>query len=180
MSHSKAPKPGQTQLKFRFIQLLRDTFGTGGAKHIRNVHKRRIAIVIFLTSIVSGCSNESPTVNTVPGRWYTAEQVVQGEPLFMKNCSGCHGQSAESTPEWRTVDANGNYPPPPLNGTAHTWHHPMAILEQTIAVGGIAVGGVMPGFASTLNEDETRATIAYFQNIWSDEIYLRWQEINNR
>ncbi len=145
-----------------------------------NTRQRQIAIVIFITGLVAGCGSDTPTIDTVPGRWYTTEQVLQGKVLFLNHCASCHGEAAESTPDWRKTDANGNYPPPPLNGTAHAWHHPLAILEQTIATGGIPLGGVMPGFASTLNEDEARATIAYFQDFWPDEIYTRWREINSR
>lgn len=43
------------------------------------------------------------------------------------------------------------------------------------AEGGISLGGVMPGFAETLRAQEVRATIAYFQSFWPDDIYARWQ-----
>jgi mono/diheme cytochrome c family protein len=44
----------------------------------------------------------------------------------------------------------------------------------------VAFGGVMPGFAETLSGDERRATIAYLQSLWSDEIYGRWLEVDQR
>lgn len=133
-----------------------------------------------MAGMVVGCGTEPPTADTIPGRWYTVEHVAKGGPLYLHHCASCHGESAAGTREWRTIDADGHYPPPPLDGTAHTWHHPLAMLEQTIAEGGVALGGVMPGFAATLSEAETRAMIAYFQNFWPDDIYNRWQEINNR
>lgn len=144
------------------------------------MYQNKIILVALFAGTVVACSSDSPSIDAAPGRWYAAEQVSQGKALFVEHCASCHGKNAESTTEWRKIDANGNYPPPPLNGSAHAWHHPMAILEQTIATGGMPVGGVMPGFASTLSESEIRATIAYFQNFWPDEAYARWQEINNR
>ncbi len=74
--------------------------------------------------------------------------------LFDETTPTCHAADGSATVEWRTPDAAGNYPPPPLNGTAHTWHHPLEVLDSTIANGGIALGGVMPGFAAALDEEE--------------------------
>jgi thiol:disulfide interchange protein DsbC len=107
-------------------------------------------------------------------RWYTDEQVVQGKQLFAANCARCHGKNAESVPNWRKRDANGNYVPPPLNGTAHAWHHSLGILRQTIRKGGKPVGGIMPAFEDKLSDDQIDAIIAWFQSLWSDEIYSMW------
>ena len=141
-------------------------------------HHIKLTIAALCVSIIVGCSAE--TTDTVARRWYTVDQVAQGKLLFFNHCASCHGQSAEGTTDWRTTDANGIYPPPPLNGSAHGWHHSLASLQQTIAVGGAQFGGVMPGFAGTLSEAEARATIAYFQSFWSNDVYARWREINDR
>jgi mono/diheme cytochrome c family protein len=144
--------------------------------------QRTIAILMSLATagLLFGCDREAPNDNLVPGRWYTATQVAEGGGLYQTHCAVCHGASAAATEDWRTTDENGVYPPPPLNGTAHAWHHPMPILEQTIANGGVALGGAMPGFRDTLDSSEARATIAFFQSFWSDDIYASWNEINNR
>ncbi len=107
-------------------------------------------------------------------RWYSDEQVARGEPLFRQNCAVCHGQNGEATPNWKQTDANGNYPPPPLNGTAHTWHHDLDLLRRTIREGGAKLGGLMPGFEGRLNAAEIDSIIAFFQSKWPDEIYQRW------
>ena len=124
------------------------------------------------------CAESAP--ETVPGRWYTAAQVEAGGPLYQAYCAACHAADGSATEDWRTLDANGNYPPPPLNGTAHTWHHPLAVLSSTIAEGGAEFGGVMPGFGAVLSEDDRLAIIAWFQSLWSDDIYRRWAEIDAR
>lgn len=110
-------------------------------------------------------------------RWYTERQVAQGREIFIRHCAVCHGKDAAATPNWRRPDAAGNYPPPPLNGSAHTWHHPLPVLRETIQQGGAPLGGVMPGFAGKLSEQETDAVIAWFQSLWSDEIYQAWYRI---
>jgi mono/diheme cytochrome c family protein len=54
------------------------------------------------------------------------------------------------------------------------------VLDQTIANGGIAFGGVMPGFASVLPRDERLAVIAWLQSLWPDDIYASWKAIDAR
>ena len=116
----------------------------------------------------------------MPGRWYTDSQVSSGEALYQTHCASCHGADGSATAEWRTPGADGHYPPPPLNGSAHTWHHPLDVLTDTIANGGGAYGGVMPGFGAALDYDQRLAIVAWIQSLWSDEIYARWAEIDAR
>jgi len=149
------------------------------SRDVLNDRYRPVGVLVLIAGGVFGWISIASSEDTVE-RWYTTQQVSQGQSVFTSHCAACHGERAEGTTEWRKTDANGNYPPPPLNGTAHAWHHPRSVLEQTIAQGGIAVGGVMPGFAETLSREEMQTTIAYFQSFWPDEIYTRWQEIDSR
>lgn len=140
--------------------------------------KNKVLGFSFLITILSqvACSNQSGQNE----RWYSAQQVTQGNSLFQANCAVCHGDKAQGlAADWKKPDANGNYPPPPLNGTAHAWHHPMIVLTTTIEQGGIPVGGVMPGFKGVFTEAEKESLVAYFQSFWSDEIYQKWQQVNN-
>ena len=142
-----------------------------------------VHLLLLATIVISfaGCAPAAPPESAVEGRWYTHEQVGRGRDQYQQHCAVCHGRLGEGLAEdWKTPDANGNYPPPPLNGTAHTWHHPTDILLRTIENGGVPLGGVMPAFGSALNEDEAREVIAYFQSLWTDDIYARWAEINER
>ena len=91
----------------------------------------------------------APGQPTVAGRWYTMSQVEAGRPLYATHCAVCHGADGSATAEWRTPGPDGHYPPPPLNGTAHTWHHPLEQLDHSIATGGAEFGGVMPGFGGS-------------------------------
>jgi len=114
---------------------------------------------------------------TVKNRWYTQSQLDMGNNIYQTHCLACHNKNAEGTHEWKKTLANGHYPPPPLNGTAHAWHHDMDTLTRTIQNGGAPLGGVMPGFSDKLSASEIRGVIAYFQSFWSDEIYESWLQI---
>ena len=107
-------------------------------------------------------------------RWYNQGVVNHGAQLFQQNCAVCHGINAEATADWKEPNAQGVYPPPPLDGSAHAWHHSIPQLARTIKQGGVALGGVMPPFAEKLTDQDVIAVIAYFQSKWPDEIYTRW------
>ncbi|MGI9203718.1 MAG: c-type cytochrome [Woeseiaceae bacterium] len=136
--------------------------------------------IITILILCGACSKVPQAEAPLPGRWYTASQVTAGEPLYQQYCATCHAADGSATSEWRTPDANGNYPPPPLNGSAHTWHHPLEVLDQTIVNGGVEFGGVMPGFGTVLAEADRLAIIAWFQSLWADDIYRRWWAIEQR
>jgi len=137
----------------------------------------KVATGVLIVSIfvfpVAGYG-ESQTENNVPVRWYTPSQVDTGRAVFKTHCAACHGENAEGTLEWKKTLPDGSYPPPPLNGSAHAWHHPMSMLKHSINNGGIALGGTMPGFANKLSDAEKDATIAFFQSFWKDDIYTGW------
>ncbi len=110
-------------------------------------------------------------------RWYTGAQLESGQKVFLGNCAVCQGKQAQGlTADWRLRLADGSYPPPPLNGTAHAWHHPLSQLRSSVRDGGIPLGGKMPGFKGRLSTDEQIAAIAYFQSFWTDELYEQWAQ----
>ncbi len=105
-------------------------------------------------------------------RWYHFGQVSLGARLFAGNCAACHGQAAVGAPGWQQRGTDGQYPAPPLNGSAHAWHHPLAQLFQKIKHGG--QGTAMPSWGSRLKDEEIKAIIAWFQSRWPDAIYAEW------
>ena len=131
----------------------------------------RMSIVIASLMLVSS-QIRADTVE----RWYSDQQLESGEKVFKKNCATCHGLNAEATTNWKQTDENGKYPPPPLNGNAHAWHHDLKLLKKTIREGGAKLGGVMPAFEQRLSGIEIDQVIAYFQSKWPDEIYQKWSE----
>jgi mono/diheme cytochrome c family protein len=143
----------------------------------------RSALLAPVLLLLVACQEQTDTsppdsLNPQTGRWYSEEQLQAGEQLFLENCAVCHGQQAQGlAANWRQRLDDGSLPPPPLNGTAHAWHHPLSVLLQVIDEGGVALGGTMPGFADTLDEEEKRAVIAWFQSFWSEEIYGQWLQM---
>lgn len=146
-------------------------------------------IILSMTALVlAGCeqtgSESLPNISktkdkfSLDRRWYTQAQVDMGKPLYLENCAACHQPDASGTKDWRTRLADDSLPPPPLNGTAHTWHHPLKILRYQIVEGGASVGGTMPSFKDKLDSQKVDAVIAWVQSNWSDEIYTRWAEID--
>ena len=137
----------------------------------------------MIGSLIFGCSDsglslpeESDQANTPSERWYSKQQVENGSTIFKENCSECHGaQAGGKVVNWKQKLQDGSFPPPPLNGSAHAWHHPRSVLLGVINDGGLAYGGKMPAFKDILGNEEKLAAIAYFQNFWDDEIYRQWE-----
>lgn len=145
---------------------------------------KKLQCILLMTlslSIIAGCAsdqNKEP-VTVTEGRWFTKQQYELGKVVFAENCARCHGQYGQSIVEnWKRPNPDGTFPPPPLNGTAHTWHHPFEVLMRTINEGGAPVGGTMPAFGDSLSNEEKVAVIAYFQSFWDNKTYERWVDMN--
>ena len=154
----------------------------------RTTQTKTLVLLVGAAVTLSACEREQPDQKArwtdtaapasapAPTRWYTPEQVKSGAVLYAQNCASCHKPNAEGTADWMTRDANGKLPPPPLNGTAHTWHHPLSILRTVVRHGGAPVGGSMPAFGDKLSPREIDSILAWVQSHWSDRIYALWHE----
>jgi mono/diheme cytochrome c family protein len=133
----------------------------------------RTFLITFYTLILLGCSEDNNGTK-ISGRWYTQSQIDDGQKLFERDCTTCHGINAKGTVHWKRKLPDGSYPPPPLNGIAHAWHHSMSALIRTIDNGGVPLGGKMPGFKGKFSDKEKFSLISYFQHFWPDETYQAW------
>ena len=125
-----------------------------------------IATIALLTGCSSGEKEKTPELN-----------VALGENVFNQNCVSCHGIKGRGlAKDWKVKDENGNYPAPPLNGTAHTWHHSPSQLLYTINKGGGEMGGQMPGFEGRLSEEEKLALLDYVYSLWPSEIQTKYDK----
>jgi mono/diheme cytochrome c family protein len=111
-------------------------------------------------------------------RWFTPDHARIGKRVFDTHCASCHRPAAAGDPNWRQPAEDGLLRPPPLNGTAHAWHHPLSALFQQIVRGSPPRVGNMPAFRRTLSRGEALAAIAYFQSLWYDEIYDAWERMD--
>lgn len=150
-----------------------------------------VAVVILLAAaMLAGCSDPADSAGEasragstepriVATRWYSDAQVRAGSQIFQNNCAVCHGVQAQGAINWQYRGPDGKFPPPPLNGTAHAWHHPLAQLFQMVKEGTQPAGN-MPAWGGTLTDEEILATIAWFQSQWPDEVYQAWFEMEMR
>lgn len=146
----------------------------------------RYFLIIVLISLILGCSDESsslidnataPTISdqsAMAVRNLDKSQIERGAAIYAANCIACHGQNGEATPDWRKAGADGKYPPPPLNGTAHTWHHSTEVLKKTILKGTPPELGSMPAWEDKLTEQQVDDVIVWIISLWPDEIYDVW------
>jgi mono/diheme cytochrome c family protein len=146
--------------------------------------KVRIISTLLLTASLTACGGKEDSANTasakkVEGRWYTSAQLIRGKKVFKENCAVCHGEKGQGlVVDWKKTDAAGKFPPPPLNGSAHTWHHSKDLLMRTVNEGGIALGGTMPSFKDKLTDQEKEAVLAHVMSLWPKEVYEIWQKRN--
>ena len=147
-------------------------------------NKRISLLVLFLTaSLLAACGDkddaDKATAKKVEGKWYTSAQLIRGKRVFAANCAVCHGANGEGlVADWKKPGADGKFPAPPLNGTAHTWHHSKELLMRTVNEGGIALGGTMVPFKDKLNKKEKEAVLAHVMSLWPKEIYDTWKKRN--
>lgn len=116
----------------------------------------------------------------VPPRNRDFKQILRGGRIYQQNCAICHGKLAQGVSDWRQRDANGKFPPPPLNGTGHTWHHPTEVLVDIIRNGTGKLGGNMPAWKDKLTDQEIEDVLAWIKAQWPDETYANWYQINQR
>ena len=129
----------------------------------------------------TGPATAAPAIATVaPARVTDAGQLARGAKIYKANCAVCHGGRAQGTMNWQKPGLDGKYPPPPIDGSAHAWHHPTAVLKDVIANGTQRIGGNMPPWRDKISEADIEAVIVYFQSLWPDEIYHAWADMDRR
>jgi len=133
---------------------------------------------VFITPSHASAGHEGNTFSSSKKhnitRWYNRSQVSKGNDIFQAHCASCHQADASGVKNWRIKDETGAYPPPPLNGTAHTWHHNLDVLRRTVRLGGKRLGGTMPGFSEKLTDQQVDSVLAWVQSNWPDNIYEAW------
>ncbi|MDY6979088.1 MAG: cytochrome c [Pseudomonadota bacterium] len=122
----------------------------------------------------------APGEIAIPPRNQDMQQILRGGRLYQQHCATCHGKLAQGAPNWRQRDEQGKFPPPPLDGSAHTWHHPTAQLTEIIKNGTLDRGGNMPAWKDQLDDQDITDVLAWIKAQWPDEIYARWYRNDQR
>lgn len=147
----------------------------------------KLALVFhFAVFAMAGCDRDSSshsietmsTANVV--RHHDPVIIARGQQVYQEHCASCHGENAQGAANWRQRDSDGFYPPPPLNGTGHEWHHSTAALREMINNGSPIGQGKMPAWNGKLSENDIDAVIAWFQSLWPDAVYGEWFAMEQR
>lgn len=97
------------------------------------------------------------TVRT-PGDRTTAvepELLRLGEARYDAACASCHGASGEGF-------AQPGVPAPPLDGSAHSWHHSDEQILAWLRDG----SSLMPAVARDWTDEEVEAVVAFVKSRW--------------
>lgn len=153
---------------------------------------QRVSLAILLAALtLAACEEKAPdsimtgeSVNVdaaPPDRNLDPQQVARGQAVYTENCLACHGEGGKGQPgDWRIRGADGRHPPPPLDDSAHAWHHPTAALLWTIREGSPGGQGNMPAWKGKLSEQQMQDVVAYIKSLWSDEIYQQWWKMEKQ
>lgn len=137
-----------------------------------------LATVLLVSScFLVGCDNSVNGItggSEIPKRDFKPEVLSQGKAVFSKHCAGCHGKDAEGDPLWRKPNSEGKYPPPPLNGSGHAWHHSREILTNVIKNGSLDKMGDMPAMGKVISDKEIQSVVTWIQSLWSEQAYKAW------
>lgn len=140
-----------------------------------------VTVVSLMGLALSACGDDSgaaPATATLE-RHYDSAELARGRALFQANCAVCHGGGAQGAFNWRVQQPDGRFPPPPLNGSGHAWHHPREQLHAVIR-NGTQPDGNMPAWGGKLSDTQIEEIISWFQSLWPDEVYTAWAQMQLR
>ena len=97
--------------------------------------------------------------------------VANGEGLYKKNCIACHGEKGvgENPANIYAMDEKGNYVAPPLNESAHAWHHTDEQLMEIILKGS-SRNPRMIAWEKSISKDDARSLVEYIKSLWSERV----------
>ncbi len=140
----------------------------------------------LLAGILLSACDKAPTTATraesvALSRDLDSPQVARGRVLYDRHCAECHGvQGRGPAGDWRIRDAEGMFPPPPLDDSAHAWHHPTAVLLEMVREGSPQGQGNMPAWKDKLSEQDMQDVVAYIKSLWSDQAYELWLKMERQ
>jgi len=141
-------------------------------------------VYVLLAIGIIACDQQPKVLSSssglMPQRSYDEEQLALGKQVFADNCTICHGENAQGAKDWHQRNPDGSFPPPPLNGTGHAWHHSLDVLYDVIANGSQPGQGNMPAWKDKLSQEQIEATVMWFQSLWPDQVYATWYEMQQR
>lgn len=108
------------------------------------------------------------------GSLTASAQPAQGKVLYEKNCVDCHGAEGRGVPGWQNQERGA----PPLDSSAHAWHHDDASLLAMI-MDKPAPDSLMPAWRGVLTREDTLDVLAYVKSLWTPYIRENCQGVKH-
>jgi len=130
---------------------------------------------------LASAAGEARAEETLLDRELDPAQVVRGKALYEKYCLEGHGAGGKGQlGDWRIRDAEGPFPPPPMDDSPRAWHHPTAVLLEMIREGSPQAQGKMPAWKGKLSEQDQQDVVAYIKSLWSGPVYQLWSKMERQ
>ena len=127
---------------------------------------------------LASAAGEARAEETLLDRELDPAQVLRAKALYEQYCLERDDVVGKGQPGDRGIgDAGGHFPPPPMEDSAHPWHHPTAVLLEMIREGSLQGQGKMPAWKGKLSEKDQQDVVAYIKSLWSDPVYQLWAKI---
>lgn len=143
-----------------------------------------VRIILLLPMFVlAACSDEART-GSVPAATARSSPfdpaILQlGGTRYREHCAQCHGPDGQGHPDWQTPSDGTFTAAPPLNDTGKVKSRTKQELTATIKRGVRKDGvDIMPAWDQRLTDVEIDAIIAWFQSLWSPDVFAAWQRAN--
>jgi mono/diheme cytochrome c family protein len=116
---------------------------------------RTVAIVVALLALIASVRWIADRPAGAAAQNVAPQVLAQGERLYASTCAECHGAAGQGF-------ALAGMPAPPLDGSAHSWHH-----SDEQIVGWLRSGGVqMPAVAVGWSDADVTAVLAFVKSRW--------------
>jgi mono/diheme cytochrome c family protein len=138
--------------------------------------------LVVATAALAACGKEPsvPSTAVTPASRFEAASIARGAVLYEEHCAQCHGPQAQGHPDWQMPSDGSFAAAPPLNGSGNDWKRSRAQLLAVIRDGVKRPDGVvvMPGWEQRLNARDIEDVVAWFQSLWSPQVYESWYKAN--
>ena len=104
------------------------------------------------------------------GSLTASAEPARGKQLYDKYCVSCHGVEGRGQPGWQVQARRA----PPLDSSAHAWHHEDAQLLAMI-LDKPAPDSVMPAWRGVLSREDALDIVAYMKSLWTPYIRANCQ-----
>ena len=133
-----------------------------------------VFLLVVLFSAMAACSSSDGSAVLEE----LADPVERGQRIYAANCAVCHGADGEGQTNWQKTNEDGTLPAPPLDGSAHSWHHGDGTLYKQVQLGGayLEAQGLagfksgMPAFGEILTHEEIIDVLSYIKSLWGDKM----------